>query len=298
VTVFEADQDLGGLLRVGIPDFRLEKTLIDRRIEQMRAEGVSFRTGVRVGQDISAADLRKQFDAVLLATGARRQRDLDVPGRDLKGVHLAMDFLRAGCTAAAGGGPGIDAKGKTVAVIGGGLTGADCVELAINQGAAGVHQLEILPESAAAAGMAAQPGENVQRHWSVSTRQFCGNGAALASLRAVRVEWVSGPNGRGPRELPGAELALDADLAVLALGFDAVIEPELAQQLGLAADQAGQPIIKDFQTSVEGIFAAGDLVTGAGIVAAAIASGRKAAEKIHAYLTRPAPTAAIEAPHR
>ncbi len=289
VTVFEADEKPGGLLRFGIPDFRLEKDLIDRRLAQMQAEGVAFKTGVRVGRDLSGAELRERFDAVLLATGARRQRDLPVPGRELQGVHLAMDYLRDENLRAAGGAadaPGaIDARDKVVAVIGGGLTGEVCVELAVKQGARRVHQLEILPEADNAPGMTAEAPENVERHWCVSTREFSANGSAVAALQAVRVKWVPSPNGHQPQELPGSEFALDVDLAVLAIGFDAVVDPDLAQQLSLAADDAGRPVVKDHQTSTEGVFAAGDLLTGPAYVATAIASGRKAAEKIHDYLT-------------
>jgi len=276
VTVFEKDSQPGGLLRFGIPESRLEKHLIDRRLEQLKAEGVTFRTGVTVGQDITGRQLREQFDAVCLATGARRPRDLNVPGRQRNGVCFAMDFLTQ---------DSLSAAGKVVAVIGAGLTGDDCIEAALEQGAREVHQLEILPESAVGI-MPQETPENVHCNWCVSTKRFEGNGEAISSLRAVRVRWVNSTDGRVTKEVPDSEFTVQADLAVLALGYDVVVDADLAEQLGLALDAQGRlASCRNCHTDAAGVFAAGDLVTGAAYVATAIASGREAAEKIDKYLS-------------
>ena len=279
VAVFEKDAAPGGLLRYGIPDHRLASELIDRRVEQMTDEGVQFNTGCAVGDDISAAQLASEYDAVLVAVGAARPRDLKVPGREAGGITFAMDFLRSAA-------PDNSAAlvGKKVAVIGGGLTGEDCVELAIAQGADEVNQLEILPKEKATSLDLAEPDlENVRRRWSVSVTSIEGNGQ-VSALKATRVSWAGSPAGPVMREMPGGQFSLDADLVILALGYDAVIDPVLVAQLGLTADSDGQVTVRDFSTQVEGVFAAGDIETGASKVANAIASGRAAAERINAFL--------------
>ena len=296
VTVFERDERLGGLLRYGIPDFRLDRALIDRRVEQLRGEGVAFRTGVTVGRDLSADRLREEFDAVLLATGATRPRDLAVPGRDKQGVHFALDFLRQqnGTAAEAPADPGryISVKDKVVAVIGGGETGNDCVELAGLHGAKQVHQLEILPRPTLEAPLLAAPRENgrngAECQWAVATKCFLASGDHITGLQAVQVQWYESPTGRQMRERPDTEFSVPADLALLALGFDAEVDPELAEQLGLQPDAGGRVAVHDDgSTAGEGLYAAGDFAHGASLVVHAIRSGRKVAEKIDEYLRRP-----------
>jgi len=278
VTVFEKDPQIGGLLRYGIPDFRLPRDLLDRRAAQLQAEGVVFRTGTRVGTDVRGTELREQFDAVCLATGAARPRDLDIPGRQLDGVHLATEFLRRHNV---GAGEGLSAEGKTVAVIGGGETGNDCVETALLQGATAVHQIEILPEDSFNGWGGAH--ENVRRHGSVMARTFAGDGR-LGEIVASRVRWTRSANGPVMSEIPGSEFRLRADMALLALGFDPIVDDDLAEQFDLATDPRGAAIVTDCRTSAEGVFAAGDLVAGASLVAGAIDSGRRVARKIDTFL--------------
>jgi glutamate synthase (NADPH/NADH) small chain len=281
VTVFEAEDAPGGLLRYGIPQWRLGAELIDWRIEQLAAEGVTFRTSTQVGKDITANELHEQFDAVLLAVGASVPKDLKIPGREIRGVQFGIDFLHDGENASV--------KDKTVAVIGGGLTGEDCVEAAITQGAKKVHQFEILPESASPTIQHENPENNVERQWCVATKSFSGDGN-LASLKAVRVEWKPSTNGPVMAAVPGSEFSLDVDVVLLAMGFDAVLPKPIAEQLALTTGKHGGIIAKSCATNVPGIFAAGDLVTGPSYVATAIAAGRNAAEKIDEYLTNIAST--------
>ncbi len=310
VTVFEADQQPGGLLRYGIPPYRLDKQLIDRRIDQLQQEGIRFVTGVRVGTDIPADRLREDFDAVCLAVGAQKARDLDIPGRNLEGVHLAMDFLRARNahsprTASVGvGARGADqdpdsplsARGKRVVVIGGGLTGEDCVEAALLDGALEVQQFEILPQSLAPAAAPADGGADdtrLRRRYCVSAQAIEGDGGRVARIRAARVKWTTGPQGRRARELPDGDFTSSADLVVLATGFERSVDPGLIEQLSLAADNEGRLTARDNVTGVDGVFVAGDVLTGPAYVATAIASGRRAAERIDLYLSgRPIPTGA------
>ena len=292
-TVFERDEEIGGLLRYGIPQFRLDKKLIDRRVEQLRAEGVTFRAGVTVGSDVQADQLRKDFDAVLLATGAARPRDLDVPGRSEEGVHFAMDFLRQQNLAATGRhekiGQYINVKDKVVAVIGGGETGNDCVEMAMMQGAKQVHQLEILPAPQPGAAGLAAPREHskngIDRRWSVATKQFEASSGHITTLSGVQVQWYESPKGRVMREKPDTNFHLPVEVALLALGFNAEVDPKLAEQLGLPADGNGR-IKTGPATTVDGVFAAGDFAHGASLVANAIRSGRDAAKAIDDYLAR------------
>ncbi len=291
VTVFEKDNRIGGLLRFGIPDFRLDKNLIDRRLEQLHVEGVVFKTGVEVGKDISADKLRNDFDAVLLATGAGTSRDLDVQGREQAGIHQAIDFLRSQNCKVAGlahGAETVSAKDKIVAVIGGGMTGEDCVETAIAQGAWEVHQFEILPREladSAGNGSVLQPPENLHRRWCVSTKSFGGNGDGLSEITASRVEWTNSPQGQNMREIPNSDFRMKIDMAILAMGFEPKIDSKLASQLDLDIKESGQFDVNDYCLGTCGVFAAGDLVNGASYVATAIDSGRKAADKINQHLT-------------
>ncbi|MBN1554252.1 MAG: FAD-dependent oxidoreductase [Phycisphaerae bacterium] len=291
VTVIETEEEPGGLLRTGIPEFRLPKELIDRRLEQLRAEGVQFTCGVEIGVDVKGEKLLADYDAVCLAVGAAQPRDLNIPGREKQGVVQAMDFLRHQNRAIKGHyvAGAVDAKGKAVAVIGGGLTGEDCVETALKQGASEVHQLEILPRAQAALGHAktTETLETVEQHYEVDTREFIGTDGRLSSLRARRVKYV--PSARGPvrQDVPGGDFTLEAEVAILALGFEASIDPRIVEQLRLKTDEKGRVLVNESHTtSVEHVFAAGDAVTGPSYVATAIDSGRRAAKAIHAYLAR------------
>jgi len=288
VTVFERDEAPGGLLRTGIPGFRLDRRLLDRRLDQLKAEGVSFQAGVRVGRDIAGAELKERFDAVLLATGALKPRDLKVPGRQKEGIHFALDYLRQENLRPGGvyrsEPQAIHAKGKAVVVIGGGETGTDCAEVALAQGAREVHQLEILEESSTNHDPTQRRPDNVDRRYCVATREFLGIDR-VNELVAAEVRWMQTANGKKMIEVPDSRFHLSADLVLLALGFDAEVDAGLAEQLGLAIDESGRAVTYDYATSVEGVFAAGDAVSGASLVVTAIHSGRKAAEKINWYLT-------------
>ena len=302
VTVFERSDRIGGLLRYGVPDFKLEKWQIDRRVEQMVAEGVRFRTSVAVGRDVTARALRTDYDAVVLAIGAGRPRDLDVPGRDLAGVHRAMAYLEQANRAVAGSAVDgmISARGKRVVVLGGGDTGADCVGTAHRQGAASVLQLELLPRppEARTADMpwprwpgilrtAGAHEEGGTREWSVSTRAF--EGDADGKVRAVvgmRVDWTARADGtRAMVDCKGGEVRWDAELVLLALGFTGVETASWIHELGASVTAAGV-IDADARgrTGVPGVFACGDSRRGASLVVWAIAEGRETAATVDAWL--------------
>jgi len=287
VTVFEKDARPGGLLRYGIPAFRMDKRLIDRRIAQLEEESVVFRTGVQVGGDITPAGIRGQFDAVCLATGASQPRDLDVPGRRQEGVYFALDYLRQGNGRGEGlyvsDSPALSAKGKVVAVIGGGLTGEDCVQMALLQGAKKVHQFEILPESAVEGYAPVPRGGEVSRQWCVAAKDFPGDGRHIREVKAVRVRWLNSSRGLVMQELPESAFGVKVDMALLAMGYESNLDPSLAAEFGLATDEKGR-IILDGHGGAEGVFVAGDLATGPSYVVSAINSGRRAAEKINGYL--------------
>ncbi len=290
VVVMDREQRVGGLMRYGIPEPRLAKRLIDRRVEQLKAEGVKFRTGVEVGKDISAAELREQYDAVILAVGAPRPRDLAVPGRQNDNVHFAMDFLRQQNPACQDDyvTESIDIRGKTVTVIGGGLTGEDCVEAALSQGAREVHQLEIMPKQGQRTRLTdseiAEDLDGVDRRWCVATKAFQAQGTRLEGIKAVRVEWMPSPQGPVMKEVTGSEFDVRTDVAVLALGFEPIPDESLVGQLGLKTTEDGRLVVRQCATSERGVFAAGDIVTGAAYVVTAIDSGRRAAEKVDEYL--------------
>jgi len=280
VTVFERADEIGGLLRYGVPEFRLDKSLIDRRIKQLEGEGVKFRTSTGVGSDITAIELKEQFDAVCLAVGAAAPRDLDLPGRGLKGIHFALDYLA--------GGDGISAQGKSVVVIGGGDTGNDCVETAIAQGAKSVVQLEIMPEDKVSTDPTHDEKDSagVDRRWQVQAREFRGNDR-LTEVAATEVQWVPRAGGRNePTAVDGGEFSVAADMALLAVGFKRTLDPNIAKQLHLSMDDDGGMYVERYETSTPGIYAAGDTVSGPGLVAGAIRSGRKAAAQIDSYLNR------------
>ncbi|MBN1513642.1 MAG: glutamate synthase subunit beta [Phycisphaerae bacterium] len=301
VVVFEKDDRIGGLLRYGIPDFKLEKGVLDRRLEQMRQEGVVFEPGVLVGEDISARYLRNSFDAVLLAMGAGVPRPLSVPGHDCGNVHYAMDFLTRQNRIVAGDGihpaRGVSARGKVVVVLGGGDTGSDCVGTAIRQGAKEVHQFEILdrpPEGRNPATpwptwprilrTTSSHEEGCQRRWNVLTQRITGTDDRAEELHGVGVEWIGGPRGTRMQEVPGTEFSMKVDLVLLAMGFQHVVHSGLVDTLGLKLDSRGNICVRHCHTSEEGVFAAGDAVAGASLVVTAINAGREAAAAMHRYL--------------
>ena len=295
VTLFEKNDRIGGLLRYGIPDFKLEKHFIDRRLEQMEAEGVRFQTRVHVGRDLPAENLRSEFDAVLLTGGAEAPRDLPVPGRELKGIHFAMEFLpqqnkkNAGDSVAGQ----ILATGKHVVIIGGGDTGADCLGTSHRQRPKSVNQFEIMPlppaERSASTPWPLWPlmlraesshEEGGIRGWSIATTKFTGDAEGnVKQLHAVKV-------GPPPKfePIPGTEFTMDADLVLLALGFLGPVRQGMLEQFGVNLDARGNIATENYMTSVAGVFAAGDMRRGQSLVVWAISEGRKAAAAVDTYL--------------
>ena len=303
VTVFERADRIGGLLRYGIPEFKLEKGILDRRLKLMTAEGVVFRPNAEVGVNISVEELRSKFDAILLAAGATLPRDLKVPGRDLDGIHFAMEYLPQGNRRCAGDtvpeATLISATGKRVVIIGGGDTGADCLGTAHRQGAASVTQFELLPRPPASRTpdnpwplwpnifrVSTAHEEGGERDYCISTRHFSGDEGRVKRLHGVRVEFTPGPNGRPTmRELPGTEFEMDVDLVFLAMGFLGPERNAMLAQLGVAITERGTVAADaNKMTDIPGIFAAGDTARGQSLVVWAIAEGRQAARGIDAYL--------------
>ncbi|MEV4278236.1 glutamate synthase subunit beta [Actinoplanes xinjiangensis] len=303
VTVYERDDRIGGLLRYGIPDFKIEKHVIDARLAQMSAEGVEFQTGVDVGTDITADDLRDRYDAVLLAAGALAGRDThDTPGRHLKGVHLAMEHLVPANRIVAGlaDTTPIDAKGKHVVIIGGGDTGADCLGVAHRQGAASITQLDQYPLPPEVRGGVKDPWptwplilrnyaaheEGGDRVFGVAVQEFVGD--ADGNLVAIRIAEVSVQRVDGVRQVlvtPGTERELPADLVLLAIGFEGTEDQPLLRQFGLTRNRRNVlDADQGWQTGAEGVFVAGDMHKGASLIVWAIAEGRAAAAAIHQYL--------------
>jgi glutamate synthase (NADPH) small chain len=301
--LFEKDDRLGGLLRYGIPDFKMEKNVLDRRLEQMVAEGLRCEPNVTVGKDLRGAELRKRFDAVVLCLGAGRPRPLSVPGAELDGVHFAMDFLTrqnrrvAGDPNGNGNRPAIHARDKHVIVVGGGDTGSDCVGTAIRQGAASVTQLEILPQPPEGFNpetpwptwpkimrTSSSQEEGCRRRWSALTKNLSGENGRVARLHGVEIDWVPGSNGWEMRERPGTEFTYPADLVLVAMGFLHVVHEGVVEELGLELDPRGNVAVSGWMTSVPGIFAAGDTVRGASLVVHAIAQGRQAAAAADAWV--------------
>ena len=301
VVVFEKDEQIGGLLRYGIPHFKLDKKIIDRRLEQLSAEGVEFQTGVDVGNDISARYLRKMFDCVCLTMGAGRPRDLNIPGRGYENIVFAMDYLTAQNRLCDGEPVGesslINAKNKVVVVIGGGDTGSDCVGTARRQGASHIYQLEILPKPSDTRPpdtpwpmwprlmrTSSSHEEGCERMWAVKTRKFSGVEIRVSQLECCRVEWLKKANDWQIKELPGTDFVLRADLVILALGFEHVVHDGLVKQLGLELDKRNNVAVKNYQTSQPWVFAAGDAINGPSLVVNAIDSGRKASKAIDQWL--------------
>jgi len=307
VTLFEKNNRIGGLLRYGIPDFKMDKRYIDRRVEQMEAEGVTFRPDTHVGADISTQQLMNDFDAIALTGGSEQSRDLPVPGRDLEGVYFAMQFLPqqnrrdAGDTVPAD--LSITATDKHVIVIGGGDTGSDCIGTSIRQGCKSVTQLEILPRPPEQEDKAltwpdwpnkmrtsSSQEEGATRDWSVATREFIGENGKLRKIRCIRVEWTKDEQGAWQmNEVEGSEFELDADLVLLAMGFVHPIQEGLLNDLGLAYDARGN--VKGdtegtdaYKTSIDKVFAAGDMRRGQSLVVWAIREGRQCARAVDEFL--------------
>jgi glutamate synthase (NADPH/NADH) small chain len=296
VTVFEKNDRIGGLLRYGIPNFKMEKHLIDRRLEQMRAEGVKFEINAHVGGNVPVEDLRREFDAILLSGGAEQPRNLNVSGRELKGIHFAMEFLPQQNKVCEGDSvPNqIRATGKNVIIIGGGDTGADCLGTSHRQGARSITQFELLPKPPDSRSpltpwpmwpmqlrIESSHEEGGTRDWSVNTVKFTGDEEGnVQQLHALRV-------GPPPKfeAIPGTEFTLDADLVLLAMGFTGPVKNGMVEQLGVALDARGNVAADaNYMASVPGVFAAGDMRRGQSLVVWAIAEGRKAAEGIDRYL--------------
>jgi glutamate synthase (NADPH/NADH) small chain len=296
VHVFEKHAKPGGLLRYGIPDFKMEKHLIDRRLAQMEAEGVRFHCGVHVGINLSAAELVAGHDAVVLAGGAEKSRDLAIPGRDLKGIHFAMEFLpqqnRRGAGEPQGGIEPILATGKHVVVIGGGDTGSDCIGTSIRQGALSVTNFEIMPKPPAKENKAltwpdwplklrtsSSHEEGAERDFAVITVEFIGETGSVKQLRCARCDASFKP-------IPGSEFELNADLVLLAMGFVHPVHEGMLRGLGVALDQRGnvKADTTDYASSVSKIFAAGDMRRGQSLVVWAIREGRQAAHAVDKFL--------------
>ncbi len=304
VTVFERSERPGGLLRYGIPEFKLEKRFLDRRLEILQQEGITFLTGQHIGVDVPAAALRQDFDALVLAGGASQPRDLTVPGRELDGIHFAVEYLTQQNRRCEGDevrhGAAISAAGKRVVIIGGGDTGADCLGTAHRQGAASVHQLELLPrppdERAPDNPWPQWPlvfrtssahEEGGERLFSISTERFSGNDQGrVAALRAVSVAMVREDGRVRFEKVPGSEFDLPTDLVLLAMGFTGPERNGLLADLGVRLTERGT-VWRDEQwmTSVPGVFTAGDMQRGQSLIVWAIADGRGAARGVNAYLT-------------
>jgi glutamate synthase (NADPH/NADH) small chain len=304
VTVFEKNDRVGGLLRYGIPDFKLEKRHIDRRLAQLKAEGVEFRVNQHVGVNLPAAKLLKEFDAVALTGGSEKPRDLTVPGRELKGVHFALEFLIPQNKRNAGDklpeSSAINAKGKHVVVIGGGDTGSDCVGTSIRHGAATVTQFELMPKPPQTENRpltwpnwpnklrtSSSQEEGCTRDWSVGTKSLTGANGRVATLNAVRLEWKKDENGQMKMaEVTGSEFSVKADLVLLAMGYLHPVHEGMLKGLGVKLDVRGNTLASDldYQTSVRKVFAAGDMRRGQSLVVWAIREGRQCARAIDEFL--------------
>jgi len=305
VTVFEKDDKIGGILRYGIPDFKLEKWVLDRRIDIWKKEGIEFKTGINAGRDFPADKLLKEFDAISLSIGSRVPRDLNIPGRDLKGIHFAMDYLIQSNKRVSGEKIPpedlIDAKGKRVVVIGGGDTGSDCVGTANRQDAVSVTQIEVLPKPSEnrteqypwpdyplILKTTSSHKEGVVRKWSVLTKKFIGEKGRVSCLSCVKTEFLKDKkSGRQVmKEVPNSGFEIEADLVILAVGF---IHPEhkgLVENLGLELDERGNiKTGEDYMTSVKGVFSAGDSRKGQSLIVWAVSEGRRSANHIDSFLT-------------
>ena len=309
VTVFERADRIGGLLMYGIPNFKLEKKVVDRRVKLMEEEGIVFKTEANVGENVKVEDLRRDFDAIVFCNGSTESRDLKVPGRDLNGIYPAMTYLPLQNKRNLGDQIAdhefISAEGKNVIILGGGDTGADCLGTAQRQGAKSIKQFELLPRppeartqdmpwpywpmiyrtSSAHEEAAWGYGGDV-RDFSINTKQFTGENGVVKKLHGVRLEWSKDAAGRyAMKEVPGSEFEMECDLVLLALGFVHPEHPGPIQQLGLKLDQRGNVVVdENYMTSVPGVFSAGDMRRGQSLVVWAISEGRSAAHSVDKYL--------------
>jgi glutamate synthase (NADPH/NADH) small chain len=304
VTVFEKNARLGGLLRYGIPDFKLEKHLIDRRMSQLRAEGIRFRPNTHIGMTLPIGELVEAYNAVVLAGGSEQPRDMPVPGRELKGIHFAMTFLtqqnRRLAEEDISAHHPVLATDKRVVVIGGGDTGSDCVGTAIRQGARSVTQLEIMPKPPEQEDKllvwpdwplklrtSTSHEEGCERDWSVSTKAFVGGNGRVEALQLVRVRWEQDEAGRMTlQEVPGSEFEIEADLVLLAMGFVNPVQDDMLEDLGVELDARGnvKADTDHYESSVKGVFSAGDMRRGQSLVVWAIREGRQCARAVDKYL--------------
>lgn len=300
VVVFEKSEKIGGLLRYGIPDFKLEKNLIDRRLAQLAAEGVEFQTSVEVGKDISTHYLKKMFDCICITIGSGQPRDLAVTGRGYENVVMALDYLiqqNKICNGETVSGKIINAKNKSVVVIGGGDTGSDCIGTARRQGAKKIYQLEILPKPPQTRPpdtpwpmwprimrTSSSHEEGCERIWGVKTTKLSGAETSVSELHGCQVDWEKTAKGWNIKEKQGTEFSIKTDLVVLAMGFLHVKQDGLVKDLKLKLDENGNIAVNGFQTSDPAVFAAGDSVLGASLVVKAIDTGRRAAEQINKWL--------------
>lgn len=306
VTVFEKSDRIGGLLRYGIPDFKLEKWIIDRRLEQMKAEGVILEPGVDVGIDISPKYLKRTFDAVVIAAGATIPRDLEIPGRGLKGIHFAMEFLIQQNKHNAGDfipeEKRISAKGKHVIVIGGGDTGSDCVGTSIRQGAISITQVEILPEPPKERMeynawptwpqilfTSSSQEEGCERYWSLDAKNIVGENGKVTGINFSKLEWTK-PDKNGLRkftEITNQNIFIKADLVLLAMGFLHVEHGNLVKELNITTDKRGNIVVdKNYNTTETGFFATGDAMIGASLVVHALNHGRRVATSVNQFLRK------------
>jgi len=304
VVVYEKNDRMGGLLRYGIPNFKMEKQIIDRRLAQMQAEGVVFSPNTHIGVDIPAKQLLEEYDAVVLTGGSEKPRDLPVPGRELKGIHFAMEFLPQQTKRVFGDKTPeaslITATNKHLVVIGGGDTGSDCIGTSVRQGAASITQLEILPKPPEKENKeltwpnwpnklrtSSSQEEGCQRDWSVSTNSFEGDNGHVKKINLVRVEWQKDANGRWQMsKIAGSEFELKADLVLLAMGFVHPVHDGMLKELGVTLDGRGnvQADTNNYRTTIDNVFAAGDMRRGQSLVVWAIREGRQAARAVDEYL--------------
>lgn len=302
VTVFERAENIGGVLALGIPDYKLEKWVLHRRIEQLKEEGIKFRVNTNVGKDISAHEIKSKFDAVCLAGGATVPRNLDVKGRELKGIHFAMDFLVQQNLINQGKEISpenrIDTFEKNVVIIGGGDTGADCLGIALRQGAKNVYQLELMPKPPKKRTEKmpwptwpmilrtnTSHEEGGVREWSIATKYFSGENGRVKNIHCVKLNWIEDDKGRRMEEIEGSEFSIDADIILFAMGFLHPEHGDMLENFGVDVDQRGNVETNErYMTSASGVFAAGDMRTGQSLVCKAIAEGRMVAVAIDRYL--------------
>ncbi len=302
VVVFERSESIGGILALGIPDYKLEKDIIQRRVKQLKAEGIVFKTNTNVGVDISVEELKQKYDAICLCGGSTVPRDLDVNGRQLKGVHFAMDYLTQQNKRNIGEQVSVDeisAKDKNVIIIGGGDTGADCLGVAIRQGAKTVRQIELMPKPPLARNEEmpwpewpmilrnnTSHEEGGERQWSIGTKYFSGSNGKVEKIHCIKTEWAHDTTGRKiMKEIEGSEFEIDAELIIFAMGFVHPEKEDLIKKIQVKLDQRGNvETNEDKMTNVAGIFAAGDMRTGQSLVCRCIADGRETADKIDQYL--------------